>query len=256
MKKQEFLDELGKRIGMLEDSEQQDILAEYAQHIDLRISSGLSEEDAIRDFGNFDQLVSEILGAYHVKPDFLKETAPDTTSPRFSAASFSSVGGKVWQKLKAAGTAVKNFFIRSGRRIRNWFCHAAVKVKGWFSKKTSGSSDHPVPVREKAHGSRLAAFGSFLRRMMNQLGRLCMIMLRLGWNFCLLLCSAPFLIMTLALVLMIGMFIILLLQGYPFLGIVLCTLGGIVSCIAVLGLGWTLVWHRPGKEEKNHEEIK
>ena len=34
MNKQEFLNELQSRIRILEEAEQQDILAEYAQHID------------------------------------------------------------------------------------------------------------------------------------------------------------------------------------------------------------------------------
>lgn len=40
MNKQEFLNELQSRIRILEEAEQQDILAEYAQHIDLRTAGG------------------------------------------------------------------------------------------------------------------------------------------------------------------------------------------------------------------------
>lgn len=68
MNKQEFLNELQSRIRILEEAEQQDILAEYAQHIDLRTAGGLSEEEAIRDFGNPEELAAEILEAYHVDP--------------------------------------------------------------------------------------------------------------------------------------------------------------------------------------------
>ena len=39
-----FLKELQSRIAVLEDAEQQDILAEYAQHIDLRVAGGLTED--------------------------------------------------------------------------------------------------------------------------------------------------------------------------------------------------------------------
>ena len=70
-----FLKELQSRIAVLEDAEQQDILAEYAQHIDLRVAGGLTEEEAIQDFGDLDQLASEILEAYHVKPAFRSPTA-------------------------------------------------------------------------------------------------------------------------------------------------------------------------------------
>ena len=60
MNKQEFLNELQSRIRILEEAEQQDILAEYAQHIDLRTAGGLSEEEAIRDFGNPEELAADL----------------------------------------------------------------------------------------------------------------------------------------------------------------------------------------------------
>ena len=52
MNKSEFLSELEKRIRVLDKSEIKDILAEYSQHIDMEISNGQSEEDAIKSFGS------------------------------------------------------------------------------------------------------------------------------------------------------------------------------------------------------------
>lgn len=54
---------------MLADEEQEDILQEYEQHIEMKIEKGLSEEEAIRDFGSVRELAGEILEAYHVKLD-------------------------------------------------------------------------------------------------------------------------------------------------------------------------------------------
>ena len=51
MSKEAFLNELQKHLEILEDDEQRDILEEYAQHIDIKMQNGQSEEDAIRDFG-------------------------------------------------------------------------------------------------------------------------------------------------------------------------------------------------------------
>ena len=68
MNKEMFLKELQDRLAVLEESERQDILAEYAQHIELRTAGGLTEEAAIQDFGDLDQLTAEILGAYHGIP--------------------------------------------------------------------------------------------------------------------------------------------------------------------------------------------
>ena len=69
--KESFLKELQNGLAVLAESEQQDILAEYAQHIDMRIAGGLTEEEAIQDFGDIHQLTAEILAAYHVNPCLL-----------------------------------------------------------------------------------------------------------------------------------------------------------------------------------------
>ena len=65
MSKERFLSELREYLSILEDQEQEDILAEYAQHIDMKMLKGLSEEEAIRDFGSVKELAAEILAAYH-----------------------------------------------------------------------------------------------------------------------------------------------------------------------------------------------
>ena len=70
MNKKGFLEELGTYLAVLEEREQQDILEEYAQHIDMKIEKGLSEEEAIRDFGDIRELAAGILEAYHVNPEY------------------------------------------------------------------------------------------------------------------------------------------------------------------------------------------
>ena len=52
MNKTEFLQELEKRLHVLNEQERKDVLEEYAQHINLKIESGLSEEEAVRVFGS------------------------------------------------------------------------------------------------------------------------------------------------------------------------------------------------------------
>ena len=78
MNKTEFLLALQKQISMLEDDEQKDIIDEYSQHIDMKVQNGMTEDEAIEEFGPLDQLVGEILGAYHVKapsPNASEKTA-------------------------------------------------------------------------------------------------------------------------------------------------------------------------------------
>lgn len=67
MKKQEFLDKLKSRLSILNDEEVDDILNEYEAHINEKLHAGKSEEEATADFGDFNELVKEILGAYKIK---------------------------------------------------------------------------------------------------------------------------------------------------------------------------------------------
>jgi hypothetical protein len=67
MTKQAFLDKLKSRLSILDDNEVEDILSEYAAHIDQKVASGKTEEQAIADFGDFNELVKAILSAYKIK---------------------------------------------------------------------------------------------------------------------------------------------------------------------------------------------
>ena len=80
--KELFLEELQSRLAVLQEAERRDILDEYAQHIELRVAGGLTEAEAIRDFGDLDQLTAEILEAYHVDPAFGKSAKKPMPDPR------------------------------------------------------------------------------------------------------------------------------------------------------------------------------
>ena len=70
MNKKEFLKELESRISILEDSEVKDIIEEYSNHIEQKIKDGKSEEEAIKDFGDMNDLTKEILSAYKIKDNY------------------------------------------------------------------------------------------------------------------------------------------------------------------------------------------
>ncbi|MDE7257616.1 MAG: DUF1700 domain-containing protein, partial [Lachnospiraceae bacterium] len=95
MNKEKFLSELREYLSILDNQEQEDILAEYAQHIDMKIQKGLSEEEAIRDFGAVEELAAEILEAYHVNPEFRKKGIL-LRMPKLRAGT-----GRTFQGLKA-----------------------------------------------------------------------------------------------------------------------------------------------------------
>ena len=67
MNKEEFLKKLRKKIDILEESEIDDILEEYAGFIDEKVSQGSTEEEAVKSMGNINELSRELLSAYKIK---------------------------------------------------------------------------------------------------------------------------------------------------------------------------------------------
>ena len=110
MNKNEFLEELNRHLLVLEDEEQQDILEEYSQHIDMKVESGLSEEEAIRDFGSVKELAAQILEAYHVKAEFSGSTAKGSGKPPVKPGTVqgTDLRDKLVRFCKKLFTAVQN----------------------------------------------------------------------------------------------------------------------------------------------------
>lgn len=74
MKKNEFLGLLERRLHILNEKERKDILDEYRTHIEMKIRDGKSEEEAIQDFGDVEELIDEILDAYKINVEEMKQT--------------------------------------------------------------------------------------------------------------------------------------------------------------------------------------
>lgn len=273
--KESFLKELQDRLSVLEESEQQDILAEYAQHIDLRVAGGLTEEAAIRDFGDIDQLTVEILSAYHVKPTYqapkgkrrIPNPWPAIRRGTAKAGSFfrrlgggiAGGFGKLWGTLKAWKARLeerlglnRDFFEAAETEVERdapetaesgaaAVC-AAEEIPPCPGEETE-NKEAVEPVNEKKETARTAA-GSFFRRLGHGLWRLCRGAAWLAWNLFLLLCALPFAGLGLLALMCLGTLVVLLIQGYPLAGVTLCCLGGAACCVGILGLGSGLIWHR------------
>ena len=56
MDKKTFIKELEQALSVLQEEELKDIISEYEQHIDMKQERGLTEEEAIADFGSLDEL--------------------------------------------------------------------------------------------------------------------------------------------------------------------------------------------------------
>lgn len=134
MNKETFLEELRGYLRILEDQEQEDILAEYAQHIDMKLQKGLSEEEAIRDFGPMRELAAEILEAYHVKPEFDKR--PSAHQPENRWSGIKDVG-KLFRKMGSALKKKAGACIHGISRGFHWCAEKCRVLALWFWKPFS-----------------------------------------------------------------------------------------------------------------------
>ena len=73
MNKSSFISKLKKNLKILDENEVKDIIDEYSEIIDEKIKDGKTEEEAINDFGNIDELCKEILKAYKINPKYTNE---------------------------------------------------------------------------------------------------------------------------------------------------------------------------------------
>ncbi len=254
--KESFLKELQSGIAVLAETEQRDILAEYAQHIDMRVAGGVTEEEAIGDFGDVEKLTAEILEAYHVDPAYGKGAAaralPRLPDPR--------------PALKSWLDRAQSFFHALGRRIAGgwarvcrWAARTRARLAGWAGgwrerlplrgvqpraeEDEKREESEAVETMEKREGA-ASGGGGLLRRLGRGLFRICRAAVRLVWNGALLVCAVPFAGLGMAALVCLGLLVVLLVQGYPLAGAVLCCLGGLSCCVGILGLGSGLVWRR------------
>lgn len=240
MSKEMFLGVLREHLKVLEDQEQQDILQEYAQHIDIKMQNGLSEEEAIRDFGPVKELAAEILEAYHVKPEFGEafEEAGQKKGLVRAAGEAASEGGRAVRK---AGNIVKEKAEVLGKALSS----LGIKVKKglkrmlqWITKpfkKKEGEEDvQMIPEKrreeEKDWTLRQAAgkTGRFFGKLWRGFLSFVFWILRFFWNVFCIGCSVLFGLYGLLALFGLGAVVILCFQGYPLRGIVLICLGGIL----------------------------
>lgn len=66
MNKLKFEAYLRSELSILQNDEIDEIVSEYLQHIDMKVLEGVSEEEAIADFGDLNDLVDDLLSAYKI----------------------------------------------------------------------------------------------------------------------------------------------------------------------------------------------
>ena len=286
MSKEAFLTELAGHLKVLEEREQQDILDEYAQHIDMKIQNGMSEEEAIGDFGPVKELAAEILEAYHVNPEY-------GDSSRRGKIDFESAASTAEQGIRSAG----GFLKKAGKKLGQWISEVCAWIGKPFHRKSMGkpveqpegaestvgqetAADSaasekstagygPAASRKAYTGSEQGILGKFIgfcRDILKGCGRLIgsaarilrkLIVwilhicwdVRLCWNlfwFCGAICLA---LGTIAAIFCFGALLILCFQGYPLIGVTLMSLGGLLCGGALTCAAWGLI-RRKKTEEK------
>lgn len=119
MDKKTFMKELEQALSVLQEEELNDIISEYEQHIDMKQERGLTEEEAIADFGSLDELTAEILEAYHVRADYAAKKGrgqgqlPEEKKGR--QGWMRVVGIWWWALLKAGAQGLGHFLSGIGR---------------------------------------------------------------------------------------------------------------------------------------------
>lgn len=78
MNKNEFLNQLRKKLDVLSQDEIDELIAEYSEHIDNKLHEGKTEEQAVNDFGDLGELSRNILQAYKLNENF-------TSKPKFDS---------------------------------------------------------------------------------------------------------------------------------------------------------------------------
>lgn len=248
MDKTGFLKELKQYLAILNEEEQKDIMDEYVQHIDMKMERGMSEAEAIRDFGDIKELASRILEAYHVNPQYqTKKRMKLAAREETPAAEITETGRQLWSKVKSfckgicTGTAQGlakgwSLLCKPFRLVRGRWRMARVRrmVKNQDAAVSVQSTEHGEGVRRKnmAVGiSRMALRG--IRKGFRGVFWLAAWCIRWMWNLCLLfiaLLTGGFMLFSLF---GLGMLVVLLIQGYPLWGFTVGCLG-LVLCMGAL----------------------
>ena len=258
MDKAEFLKELEKHLAILNESEQKDIMDEYAQHIDMKMERGMSESEAIGDFGDIRELAVEILEAYHVNPQYGvkkkgKLAVPDEHAVKELKVKSAHAGKWVWD-------LVTGFFGRIKRGIGKLF----LLISRPFSNRHNNQKESEKSVqhkniekqlaqKRKAAGKIVEGAGNGMRRFFSVILYLIQTCVRWFWNGCMIFIVLLTGFSTLFAIFGLGVLVVLLAQGYPLAGFTIGCLGATMIGLGVTALAVSLI--RMKKQPKKLEEI-
>ena len=248
MKKEEFLTKLRKNLSVLEEGEIQDIVEEYGQHIDMKMKDGLSEEAAIKDFGDLKELTTGILESYHVKADYNAEKKNidfdkvKAESKKATEKATNVLGKGAGALGKGAGTAGK-WGICQMKKLWHFVRRPFIRLK-----------ENLHTSKKKAQGQ--GFFGKLWLLILGFCSMVwCLIVgcVRLFWNLFWLFFGIFAGFGALGCIFLFGVLAVVLIMGYPVVGMTIVTAGGSLFNSAVMLLCFSLL--RRKREQKDHEDI-
>ena len=272
MDKDEFLKELQSYLSVLEEGEQADILEEYAQHIDMKISAGLSEAEAVRYFGNVRELAARILEAYHVNPGYRDLGADGGMTA--SEPEKSSVFNEIADTLEETAGHIADYTVDTGRAIKNMgkqFLVTAGEIMeiigevlgapfrwlgDWITgEKVGGGIRDGELLQQGSEDARPETDRAGFDRGSNGLGNMfgeIGIVFSQFFLWCVRWCRNIVVIAAalcggscgLFLLFLLAMLLVLLLQGYPLAGVTVACFGGVLCAGAFTFFCTTLLMHR------------
>lgn len=264
MDKTGFLKELKQHLAVLNEDEQKDILDEYIQHIDMKMAAGMSESEAIRDFGEIGELAAEILEAYHVNPQYsAKKRGKMVHMDEIPVGEIAGKGRDLWSKIREAAKSLGRSVAAGAaavlRLIRRPFLWAREK------RDRRGQARIKDVRRVEEH---MTQQDGIIRRSLRTAGRwgqsvivgvLCAAAwcIRWSWNICMILAALFTGGFTLLWLFGFGMLLVLLIQGYPLWGFTIGCLGLVLSTGSLTALALILIRikHRKAGEERKAAEI-
>lgn len=252
MNKEEFIGQLKQSINILDDQEQQYFVEEYTQHIEMKMSQGMTEEEAVKAMGSVEELSKEILESYHVKTD-LGEKKPEKHADY----------GKFFGKIKAQADKIYAKIAAGCRKM-------VAGIKGLFRRQKPqveenaaqndimeiSSPKNRTKQREQKSEFQpiiwIKRFFGFCGKVIRKCLYIVLWCLLLMWNCALIFCGLFGIFVLACGVFAIGVLVVMLVQGYPLIGATIATVGATISVGALTVACFVLTKWKIGR--KNNVE--
>lgn len=275
MDKTGFLKELKQYLAVLNEGEQKDIMDEYAQHIDMKMERGMSESEAIKEFGDIEELATEILEAYHVNPQFgaKKHTKFTSIKEEIPVGDLAKKSRHFWSKgveyLKKMGAGVAGGLSRVWHMVRkpfhrmkeawvNWRNSEHKQPEWHFRRRVDGQdTDGTRGIRRRKMFGEIPGMAvSGIRSLLMMAVGLALWCVRWAWNAFMLFLSLIAGGMTLMCLFGLGTLMVLLMQGYPLAGLTIGCLGLVLCGGSLTVTVFCLCRFRAGRRGANHTEAR